>query len=176
MTHIVNCFKISYFDIQWVFVCLRVYGVLRVQQGYELVRYELSHSTLQNGHTTLSTQILAAQRNCQPIRIVFVFSSQNNSGCICKSKWRSTTSISANKWLGKYSSSSMFSTPMCYQNPIYDPIRFASGIFDRYKYCQKWCQILIKKNKLGQIMIGYTDLKYGIYFRQRIYLHTNFEN
>ena len=65
--------------------------------------------------------------------MVFVLSSQKSSGCICKSKWRSTTSISANKWLGKYSSSSMFSTPTCYHNPIYDPVGFASGIFDRYK-------------------------------------------
>ena len=41
-------------------------------------------------HTTLSTQILAVQQNCQPIRIVFVFTSQKSSGCICKSKWRPT--------------------------------------------------------------------------------------
>ena len=27
----------------------------------------------------------------------------------------------------------MFSTPTRYHNPIYDPVGFASGIFDRYK-------------------------------------------
>ena len=113
-------FKISYFDIQWVFVCL-----------FESI-WSFESTAGVSGHTTLSTQILAAQRNCQPIRIVFVFSSQKSSGCICKSKWRSTTSISANKWLEKCSSSSMFSTPS-YHNPIYDPVGFASGIFDRYK-------------------------------------------
>ena len=88
-----------------MFVCLRVYEVLRVQQGYELVRYELSplHSSKWSHHSL--THILAAQRNCQPIRIVFVFSSQKSSGCICKSKWRSTTSNSANKWMENYSSS-----------------------------------------------------------------------
>ena len=49
-----------------------------------------------------------------------------------ESKWRPTTSISANKWLDKYSSSSMFSTPTRYHNPIYDPVGFVSGIFARY--------------------------------------------
>ena len=125
-----------------MFVCLRVYGVLRVQQGYELVRYEWSplHSTLQSGHTTLSTQILAAQRNCQPIRIVFVFSSQKSSGCICKSKWRSTTSISANKWLEKYSSSSsMFSTPVY----VYDLLSYVNlQTIGRVGYCQSASAIL----------------------------------
>ena len=37
-----------------------------------------------------------------------------------------------NSWT-KYSSSSMFSTPTRYHNPIYDHVGFASGIFDRYK-------------------------------------------
>ena len=31
-----------------------------------------------------------------------------------------------------YYFSSMFSTPTCYHNPIYDPVGFASGIFDWY--------------------------------------------
>ena len=90
-----------------VFESTCVYGVLRVHQVYELVWYELSplHSSKWPHHSP--HRILAAQ----------------------------TTSISANKWLEKYSFSSKFSTPTRYHNPIYDLVGFASGIFDRYLRC-----------------------------------------
>ena len=90
---------------------------------------------LKSGHTTLSTQILAAQRNCQPIRIVFVFriplqkaadvyANQNGD--------RPPHSRQTNSLKNILLLQCSVMTPTCYHNPIYDPVGFASGIFDRY--------------------------------------------
>ena len=60
-----NCFKFSYFYIQWVFFCLRVYGGLRVQQGYELSPLHSSKWSHNSLHTDprCATK-LSANQNC----------------------------------------------------------------------------------------------------------------